>query len=488
MTARPLDHLTGFGAPDAPALVLGDTAYDYAALETMVARLATWLLAQGLRPGDRVATWDRKTLTTCLMPLGAARAGLVHVPVNPVLKPAQVAHILADSDAALLLAPASRAALLDAKVQTQEIEPARLDCAPTEPSSRDPDDLAALLYTSGSTGAPKGVMLSHANLWYGAEAVADYTRMTPATINLAVMPLAFDYGQNQLLATWRAGGRVVPLDYLLPNDVKKAVARHRATYLAAIPPLWHQLMALDWTGGEGACLDTLTNTGGHMGAALFARLRSTFPEARIHLMYGLTEAFRAASLDPALADTHPGSVGTAIPHAELMVVRADGSACEANEEGELVQAGPLVARGYWKQPEKTAARFRPAPLHSRYGGTAVWSGDRFVRDADGLLHFRARADAMLKVSGNRLSPTEIEDVALGAPGVSEAVVTSLPDEALGAAIVLHAVGDGDDAALLSHFRKNAPAHFAPRRILWHDTLPKGATGKVDRKALEGMGA
>ncbi|MCJ8190067.1 AMP-binding protein [Sphingomicrobium aestuariivivum] len=483
MTAMPLDHLTTFGAPEASALILGGVTHDYAALEAMVGRLAGWLLTHGMEPGDRVASWDRKSLVTCLMPLAAARAGLVHVPINPVLKGPQVAHILADSGAKLLLAPEARAKLVDAEAQW--LDPAALDNAPLPPSEHDPDSLAALLYTSGSTGAPKGVMLSHANLWYGAEAVADYTAITPATRNLCVMPLAFDYGQNQLLATWRGGGCAIPFDYLLPNDVKKAVAKHRATYLAGIPPLWHQLMALDWDGA-GESLDTLTNTGGHMSEPLYRQLRAAFPQARLHLMYGLTEAFRAASLDPDLADTHPGSVGTAIPYAELMVVREDGSPCDAGEEGELVQAGPLVAQGYWQAPEKTAQRFRPAPSHSRYGGTAVWSGDRFIRDEEGLLHFRARADAMIKVSGNRLSPTEVEEIALAAPGVREAAVTAMPEETLGAAIILHAVGDGDDAALLSHFRHAAPAHFAPRRILWHEAFPKGATGKVDRKALEDM--
>ncbi|MCJ7422184.1 AMP-binding protein [Sphingomicrobium astaxanthinifaciens] len=483
MNATPLDHLTRHGALGAPALILGAASYDYATLEAMVGRLAGWLLEQGLEPGDRVASWDRKSLVTCLMPLAAARAGLVHVPVNPVLKARQVAHILADSGASLLLAPEARGRLVEAEARW--VDPAALGGAPLPPSDHDPDRLAALLYTSGSTGAPKGVMLSHANLGFGAEAVADYTGITPDTRNLAVMPLAFDYGQNQLLATWRGGGCVIPFDYLLPNDVKKAVDKHAATYLAGIPPLWHQLMTLDWEGARES-LETLTNTGGHMSEPLFRQLRAAFPRARLHLMYGLTEAFRAASLDPELADAHPGSVGTAIPHAELMVVREDGSPCAAGEEGELVQAGPLVAQGYWQAPEQTARRFRPAPAHSRYGGNAVWSGDRFVRDADGLLHFRARADAMIKVSGNRLSPTEVEEVALAAPGVREAVITARPDPALGAAIVLHAVGDGDDGAVLAHFRRTAPSHFAPRRILWHEALPKGATGKVDRRALEGM--
>ncbi|MCM8556997.1 AMP-binding protein [Sphingomicrobium sediminis] len=487
MDARPLDHLTSFGKRDAIAYEGKGATLTYAALDTRVGGIAARLVAEGIVPGDRVATWMGKNVLTCLMPLAAARAGAVHVPINPVLKAGQAAHILADSGAKLLVANTGRLKGLDTALRTIAQEEWTDGDDPLGMSDHDPDSLAALLYTSGSTGKPKGVMLSHANLWYGAEAVADYTKITPETRNLAVMPLAFDYGQNQLLATWRGGGTVIPFDYLLPNDVKKAIARHKATYLAGIPPLWHQLMALDWDG-EGETLRTLTNTGGHMAETLYRQLRETFPKADIHLMYGLTEAFRAASLDPALADANPGSVGKAIPHAELMVVRDDGSPTEAGQEGELVQAGPLVAQGYWQNEEKTAARFRPAPAHSSYGGTAVWSGDRFVRDANGLLYFRARADAMIKVSGNRISPTEIEDVALEHGGVHQAVMTAEADAERGAAIILHVVGDGDEAALLSHFRKVAPSHFMPRRIVWHKALPTGATGKVDRKALEKMSA
>ena len=474
----PLDHLTRFGDPAAPALTVAGETIDYAAMERLVARLADWLVTRVPEEGARVATWEPKTWLTCLMPLAAARAGRVHVPINPALKEAQVGAILADSGATLVGSGVRRGSL-----EALGIDQAALEGEGLEPSDHSPDRLAALLYTSGSTGSPKGVMLSHANLMLGAEAVADYTGITPETRTLAVLPLAFDYGQNQLLATWRGGGHAVALDYLLANDVKKALVRHAITYLGALPPLWHQLMQLDWSGGEGRSVRTITNTGGAMTRALLSDLRDAFPDAEAHLMYGLTEAFRAASLDPALADAHPTSVGRAIPHAELMVVREDGSPCDPGEEGELVQAGPLVAQGYWNAPEKTAEKFRPAPAHSRYGGTAVWSGDRFVRDEEGLLHFRARADRMIKVSGNRISPDEILAVVEKFEGVREAAVTTRFDERLGAAIVLHAVGDGDEAAVRRAFRA-APPWFMPQEVRWHASLPRNPNGKIDMKALE----
>jgi acyl-CoA synthetase (AMP-forming)/AMP-acid ligase II len=319
-------------------------------------------------------------------------------------------------------------------------------------------------------------MLSHANLWLGAISVAYYLGLSAGDRTLAVLPLAFDYGQNQLLSTWAAGGHAIALDYLLARDLVKAVRRHDVTVLAGVPPLWIQLAEADWSGGEGASLKTLTNSGGHLPAPVVRRFRQLFPDARLHLMYGLTEAFRSTSLDPALVDQHPDSVGTAIPFAEIRVVRPDGSEAAPGEEGELVHAGPLVARGYWNDPERTALQFRDG---------AVWSGDRVVKGEDGLIRFRGRDDSMIKVSGNRLSPNEIEEAALTSGAVREALALGVPDERLGQAVMLIAVAKGDDAEqrLRAYFAAELPAYMQPREIVWRDSLPLGATGKVDRAAL-----
>ena len=490
-TPFPLDHLATRGARTAVALVVGKDALTYEALDELVGRTAAHLLACDLVPGDRVATWMGKTLTACIMPLAAARAGLVHVPINPVLRRAQAAHILADSGAKLLVANKARIDSLDTGDVAEAATFALEDWSPSEaclpPSDHDTGALVALLYTSGSTGRPKGVMLSHANLWLGAVSVAHYLNLKAHDRTLCVLPLAFDYGQNQLLSAWAAGACAIGFDYLLPGDVKKAVRRHDVTVLAGVPPLWHQMAALDWSDGTGDSLRTLTNSGGHLPEPLVRTLRSTFPKARLHLMYGLTEAFRSTSLSPDLVDQHPDSVGNAIPFAEIMVVRPDGTPTGPDEEGELVHAGPLVARGYWKDAAKTAARFKPAPDQSSNGGTAVWSGDRVVRGEDGLIRFRGRDDAMIKVSGNRLSPTEVEEVALASGTVAEVAAFGVKDEELGQAVALFAVPMGANAEqrLLAWFAGNAPLYMKPRRIIWRDKLPIGATGKVDRAVLQG---
>jgi acyl-CoA synthetase (AMP-forming)/AMP-acid ligase II len=319
-------------------------------------------------------------------------------------------------------------------------------------------------------------MLSHANLWLGAISVAHYLGLESADLTLAVLPLAFDYGQNQLLAAWAAGSAGVAFDYLLPRDVVRAVGRHDVTVLAGVPPLWHQLADADWSAGEGATLRTLTNSGGHLPEPLVRRLRSLFPQARLHLMYGLTEAFRSASLDPALVDAHPDSVGSAIPFAELRLVRPDGSEAAPGEEGELVHSGPLVAHGYWNDPVRTAERFRNGE---------VWSGDTMTKGADGLLRFRGRDDAMIKTSGNRVSPTEIEEAALASGAVSEAAAFGLPDERLGQNIVLVGVGTANDAEerLRAWFAAELPAFMRPARIVIRERMPLGPNGKLDRARL-----
>ena len=492
----PLDHLPQFGEAKAPALVIRDRVYSYEELNLRISRLAAWLSGQGLDAGDRVATWLGKGEIACLMPLAAVRAGLVHVPVNPVLKAAQVAHIMVDSGARVLITNAGRTATLnpspagmkfgiaDEKSIHAILEDPAAPSLPALLATVSPDSLAAILYTSGSTGRPKGVMLSHANLALGAVSVAQYLELAPDDKTLAVLPLSFDYGQNQLLSTWRAGGCVVPLDYLTPRDVIKACVKHEITTLAAVPPLWVQLAEQDWPARASENMRRLTNSGGALTPSLVKMLRSIFGErTRIFAMYGLTEAFRSTYLDPALIDANPTSMGRGIPFSEIMVVAPDGSEAEPGDPGELVHAGPLVAQGYWQDEARTAERFKPSPAFSQYKGLAVWSGDTVRRDAEGLLYFVGRDDSMIKTSGNRVSPTEIEEAAVESGLVAEACALGRKDERLGAAIVLFVRGSGNDEGLKAHLKATLPNFMQPAEVVWLEAFPKSANGKLDRNVL-----
>ncbi len=507
----PIDHIALRGAPDAVALVDKAGTMTFTELEARVGALAGWLAGRGLSAGDRVATWLPKTRVACLMPLAVARAGLVHVPVNPLLRRAQVAHILADSGARLLVTQTVRAGTLDdgdvpdacAIVDETDLlslfscergGPGLQNATPViagpppsrgngmlAPSDADPDTLAAILYTSGSTGPPKGVMLSHANLWLGAISVAHYLKLEPEDRVLGVLPLSFDYGQNQLFSTWAAGGSVAPLDYLVARDVVKAVERVEATTLAGVPPLWVQLLEAEWPAETAAWLKRLTNSGGALTPRLVRGLRERFPEAQVYAMYGLTEAFRSTYLDPALIDTHPDAMGRAIPFAEVSVVKPDGTRAAPGEAGELVHSGPLVAQGYWQDAERTAQRFRPAPGGN---GMAVWSGDTVVEGEDGLLRFVGRDDEMIKSAGNRISPLEVEEAVLAGGEAREAVAVGVPDERLGQAIVVMLAGDaGGEGALRARLRTALPSFMQPGIYLWRDELPRNANGKLDRSAI-----
>ena len=541
----PLDHLPLFGEAKAPALITRDTVFSYEELNLRISRLAGWLAAQDYTPGDRVATWLGKGKIACLMPLAAVRAGLVYVPVNPLLKAAQVAHIMADSGARVLITNAGRANSLspsssgeglgwglsadtapdgqappptchaelvsasyfspsqsktlkqvqaddgvydvvDEKAVLAFLDDEATPTLPPLPTTTNPNTLAAILYTSGSTGRPKGVMLSHANLALGAVSVAQYLKLTADDCTLAVLPLSFDYGQNQLLSTWASGGCVVPLDYLTPRDVIKACAKHSITTLAAVPPLWVQLVEQDWPTEASENMRRLTNSGGALTPSLVKMLRSIFgARTDIYAMYGLTEAFRSTYLAPALIDANPTSMGQGIPFAEIMVVASDGSEAAADQPGELVHAGPLVAQGYWQDEARTAERFKPAPAFSEYGGLAVWSGDTVRRDVDGLLYFVGRDDAMIKTSGNRVSPTEIEEAAVESGLVAEACALGRKDERLGAAIVLFVRGSGDDEELKAHLKATLSNFMQPAEVVWLEAFPKSANGKLDRNVLAG---
>ncbi len=490
---QPIDALPLLGAArggaDAIALVDRAGTLDFAGLEALTGKVAGSLATCGLAAGERVASWLPKTRAACVLPMAAPRAGLVHVPINPVLKHAQVAHILADSGAALLVTQAARAATLGpgdvpngCRILLEE-DMAGGDAMP--PSAAAPDALAAILYTSGSTGRPKGVMLSHANLWLGAISVAHYLRLEPQDRVLGVLPLSFDYGQNQLFSTWAAGASYAPLDYLTARDVVKAVERVGATTLAGVPPLWTQLLESDWPESSSNSLKRLTNSGGALTPTMIGHLRARFPQADIYPMYGITEAFRSTYLPPALVAAHPESMGHAIPFAEVMVVRADGSRAAPGEPGELVHAGPLVSQGYWRDDARMAERFRLAPAFSQLGGIAVYSGDTVTQDGDGLFRFVGRDDEMIKSAGNRISPTEIEEAVLAGGETSEAVAIGVADERLGQAIVIVARGDGSaEAVLRDRLRGDLPSFQQPARYVWREDLPRNANGKLDRALLK----
>lgn len=500
--------------PQALALTYGKQSLAYGDLQDAVTRFAGGLMQLGLQRGERVGIYLEKRFETVIASFGAPAAGGVFVPLNPLLKPDQVGYILRDCNVRVLVTSPERLKLLegvlpechdlrqiivvDAKADLPPV--GSLPChrwdallaAPPRAGHRVIDaDVLAILYTSGSTGKPKGVVLSHRNMVAGAKSVASYLENRPGDTLLAALPLSFDAGFSQLTTAFHAGARVVLLNYLLPRDVLKALEREQVTGLTAVPPLYIQLSQLEWPATITEHLRYFANTGGRMPRETLAALRARLPKTQPFLMYGLTEAFRSTYLPPGEVDRRPDSIGKAIPNAEILVLREDGTPCAPHEPGELVHRGALVGMGYWNDPEKTAERYKPLP--GREAGLvipelAVFSGDTVRCDEEGFLYFVGRHDEMIKTSGYRVSPTEVEEILYETKLVGECVAFGVEHATLGQAIQVIATppsgGELDTDALLCECKARMPAYMVPAGIdARAGPLPRNPNGKIDRKTL-----
>jgi len=292
-----------------------------------------------------------------------------------------------------------------------------------------------------------------------------------------------------LTTAFHVGATNVLMNYLLPRDIIRIIEKENITGLAAVPPLWIQLAQLNWNKVKS--LRYMTNSGGAMPRTTLDRIRSVLPGTQFFLMYGLTEAFRSTYLPPDEIDQRPDSIGKAIPNAEILVLREDGSHCAPGEPGELVHRGALVSMGYWNDTEKTAACFRPI-ISKQHGLTipeiAVWSGDTVRKDDEGYLYFIGRRDEMIKTSGYRVSPTEIEEIIYATGLVGEAAAIGVPHPVLGQAIlVVASLRNGDPLTaedLLQACKRHLPAFMLPSHIdLREESLPRSPNGKIDRKSL-----
>ncbi|WP_232630005.1 AMP-binding protein [Methylobacterium sp. Leaf118] len=490
-----LHHLLdGAGADDRIAVVEGARTLTYGEFRARVAALAARLRGLGLAPGDRVAILLPKSLREGVALFAVAAAGGVFVPIHPSLRPRQVRHIVADSGArALLTDPPHEAGLEGAlddlsglRILTEEAgAPSESPLVPGAPA---PPGLAAILYTSGSTGLPKGVMLSHGNLLAGTRIVRTYLGIGPDDRLLSVLPFSFDYGLNQLLTAVEQGARTVLLTPRLGDDVVRALETHRITGLAGVPTLWTLLTraAPHLAKADLSALRYVTNSGGSLAVSTIARLRARLPHTDVVLMYGLTEAFRSTYLPPGEIDRRPDSIGRAIPETEIFLVTPDGRRARPGEPGILHHRGPTVSLGYWNRPEDTARVLVPDPFAGAAPGLVCRSGDLAVEDADGFFRFIGREDTMIKTQGFRVSPTEVEAALMETGAFRAAAVIGLPDPSLGQRIhaVTVPVEDAPGTAdVLQALRKALAPHLVPRTIERVEALPTTPNGKVDYKRL-----
>ncbi len=513
-------------SPNAVALQSKDSQLSYAHLNQTVKQVAQSYLSLAITPGDRIGIYLAKNQENITSIFACSQIGAVFVPINPVLKAGQVQYIANDCQLKVLITNKARfkaiatilsmlteletVIILDADEQelselSKANSPALLAWSnftrageqstditnPVLNSSLQANDLAAILYTSGSTGQPKGIMLSHQNIVLGAKSVSEYLHLSANDNILAVLPLSFDYGLNQLTSSFLVGAKCVLLDYLLANDVIKAIAKYKITGLAAVPPLWMQLAKAPWPDNIASSIRYFTNSGGVLTPATLLTLRQKMPQAKPYLMYGLTEAFRSSYLEPSLVDKKPNSIGKVIPNAELIVLREDGTECQPEEVGELVHVGPLVTLGYWQNAVATRERYKKVPKQAKNphnSPLAVFSGDYVKKDEQGYLYFVSRKDAMIKTSGYRVSPSELESELLTLAEVDEVCVIARPSETLGQEIVALIVTSIADQECVSkiinkHCQMNLPNYMIPRQLIFLKALARNANGKIDTTLL-----
>jgi amino acid adenylation domain-containing protein len=475
-------------SPDARAMVDPEGEVTYSVLASRALAFAESLRQLEVQPGERVAMFLPRGRDAAAAFFGALTAGAIAVLINESLRPRQIEHILGHSSAAALVTSGRMLGRLPRPLQTSATlldvgDISSTGGGPVE--SRLAMDPAQIVYTSGSTGLPKGVTFSHGNLWAGMLAVTSYLGITSSDRIASLLPFSFDYGLNQLLCCVGTGATLVVDRSPLPQRIVETLRRERVTVLPAVPPLWLQLLnAETFRTGALTSLRLMTNTGGRLPTEAVSRLRRHHPSAKLVLMYGLTEAFRSTYLNPDRADRKPDSVGQAIPGTEILVLDEDLHPCSPGEVGELVHRGPTVALGYWNDPEATSQVFRPNPLNP--SGTpdserVVFSGDLVRRDDEGDIFFVGRRDRMIKTLGYRVSPDEVVDALYASGEVVEAIVDSEPDETLGARIVAYVVltEDGRLDRLRAFCSAEMPRYLQPVRIELRTSLERTASGKHD---------
>jgi acyl-CoA ligase (AMP-forming) (exosortase A-associated) len=475
------------------ALTEGERDVRYGELIRRVRAFAAVLEARGVTPGDRVAIHLDKSIDFVIALYATFTVGAIAVPIGEVLRSPQVAHIVRDSGSRLLVTDKRKAARLApdefAGVPFVEVRAGRAEEPRHVGALPGGETPAAILYTSGSTGRPKGILLSHQNLLAGARIVSSYLEIAPDERILSVLPFSFDYGLNQLLCSVQNGASLVLCRSHLPADICRTMEAKRITALAGVPPLFIQLMDRHSPLSRMLLpeLRYLTNSGGVFPVELVRRYREHLPHVRLYLMYGLSEAFRSTYLPPSEVDRIPSSMGRAIPETELLVLDEQGRECAPDVVGELVHRGPTVALGYWNDPAATARVFRTDPARPGASERVVYSGDLVKRDADGYLYFCGRRDQLIKCFGYRVSPDEVEELLLASGLVREAAVRGEPDPVAGARVEAHIVPEDpasfDVEALLAHCRSTMPRYMVPRTVHVHGSLPRTASGKLDRKAL-----
>ncbi len=490
--------------PQAPFLGSPGTGWlDYRTVHERVLSLSALLSSAGVVPGSRVVSSLPLVPAAAIAMLAVHRLGAVAVELDRERSEAAIAAVLAQTRPVLAVVAGRdvrKFSGLERLVVCHPTRDERLaavlgarragwlgengDCTPASsvPSPhRDAKALAQLVFTSGSTAAPRGVMLSHENLASNTDGVVASLGLDARARAMLVLPLFYVYGKSVLLSHLRVGGSVWLDDrFLYPRVVLEELCHQRCTHFAGVPLTYQLLERLPGAleGLDLSSLKVLTQAGGAMSASTTRWVRQAFAPAKLFVMYGQTEATaRLSVLAPEDAERKAGSIGRPIPGVTMKVVDDEGREVPDGTVGHLVAASGGVMAGYLDAPDETRAVLKDGWL---------WTGDLAHRDADGFFFITGRAKEMLKLGGHRVAPAELEEALCSHPAVAEAAVVGERDEHGVEAAVAHVVvrAPVEPQELLKHCRARLSAALVPRRIVFADGLPRTATGKLARHLLK----
>lgn len=497
--------------PDKVALVCGRQRLTYAELDARSTVLAHALGAGGTQRGDRVLVFGDNTVETVTAFWAALKANAVVSIVNPLTKTDKLQYLIDDCRPSALItdahlehvwaeparSPHIRTLIVSGSLAEDRPErPATLvrwDDVFADPSGVAPPprlaidiDLAAIVYTSGSTGDPKGVMLTHRNMLTAATSISTYLRIPEDDVILNVLPLAFDYGLYQMIMAFRQGARLVlERSFAFPAQILKLIESEGVTNFPGVPTIFAILSEMKTIGEcDFSRIRCVTNTAAALPLKHIRVLQGLFPKARIYSMYGLTECKRCTYLPPEDLDRKPGSVGIAIPDTELWIVDEDGNRVGPETVGQLVIRGATVMQGYWEKPEATAEKLKPGPLP---GERVLYTGDYCRLDAEGYLYFVGRMDDVIKCRGEKVAPKEVESVLFNIAGVKEAAVIGVADDILGQAVKAFVVLERGVTLTAKDIQRlcleKLENFMVPKHVVFIDELPKTDTGKIRKTGL-----
>jgi len=495
--------------PEKTALIWGDQRLSYQELDTMAARFASALKDQGILKGDRVVIVNPNSIETVAALFGVLQAGGVFLVVHHSIKENKLSYILKDSGARAIVLFKNQVPAFENVLKTSDSLRCMIVCGDenkeqpagqipalswsdiqknysplTKSPSLSEQDLACLVYTSGSTGEPKGVMEPHACVDFATSSIITYLENTENDIVLNCLPLSFDYGLYQVLMVIKFGGTLVlERSFMFPAAILKKIEKEHVTGFPGVPTIFSLLVQMDLSPYDLTSLRYITNTAAALPVSHIERLSAKFPKARLYSMYGQTECKRVLYLPPHELKNRPGSVGIAIPGTEVWIQGPEGERLPPGSTGQLVVRGRHVMKGYLNKPKETASTFGPGRFPEE---GVLFTGDLFRQDEEGFFYFISRFDDIIKTRGEKVAPKEVENVLYLLPSILEAAVVGVPDELEGEAIKAYLVSSDPDLSVkdvINHCKKHLESFMIPKYVEFRDTLPKGSTGKIARRDI-----